>query len=171
MHSLFAGTSLRICRYYHQNLLQVIPSDLEGKTVYYSDEVFSLRIWGHFIQQCSTDFHWYDFFWDQKIVLLEDSLSLKQKCLDRYLLYHSHWYILQTSHCCFCVVLNYGHSFGPSSRTLHRSSIITVVEFQAFKPFTKKNSVLIFCIIFLLSKFFIISFGTLSKLLKHHSDY
>ena len=27
----FAGTSIRICRYYHQNLLQVIPSDLEGK--------------------------------------------------------------------------------------------------------------------------------------------
>ena len=31
LHSLFAGTSIRICRYYHQNLLQVIPSDLEGK--------------------------------------------------------------------------------------------------------------------------------------------
>ena len=42
LHSLFAGTSIRICRYYHQNLLQVIPSDLEGKTVYFSDKVFSL---------------------------------------------------------------------------------------------------------------------------------
>ena len=31
MHLLFAGTFIRICRYYHQNLLQVITSDLEGK--------------------------------------------------------------------------------------------------------------------------------------------
>ena len=47
LHPLFAGTSIRICRYYHQNLLQVIPSDLEGNfraeiSVYFSDEVFSL---------------------------------------------------------------------------------------------------------------------------------
>ena len=44
LHSLFAGTSIRICRYYHQNLLQVKPSDLEEKTVYFSDEVFSLSM-------------------------------------------------------------------------------------------------------------------------------
>ena len=43
------------------HFLKALPSAdnfhsiLRAITVYFWDEVFSLRIWGHFIQQCSTD--------------------------------------------------------------------------------------------------------------------
>ena len=43
LHSLFAGTTIRICRYYHQNLLQIIPSDLEGKNSIFFKQSFFPR--------------------------------------------------------------------------------------------------------------------------------
>ena len=47
MHSLFAGTSIRICRDYHQNLLQVITSSLEGKKQYiFQTKFFPLEFEG-----------------------------------------------------------------------------------------------------------------------------
>jgi hypothetical protein len=49
--------------------------------------------------------------------------------LNRYLFYHSRWYILQTSQGGCLVVLNFEHLFGSSNRTLNRRSMITVVEF------------------------------------------
>ena len=74
------------------HFLKALPSAntyhciLRERTVYFSDEVFPLKIWGHFIQQCTThcggSHHWATVYrilnwWTSNIRSLNDSRWLR----------------------------------------------------------------------------------------------
>ena len=72
LHSLFAGTSIRICRYYHQNLLQLMPSDLEGNfSIFFRQSFFpyNLKAFHTTVHSAAACIYGKIFFWTSCLFL------------------------------------------------------------------------------------------------------